>query len=205
MCYVHIYACSRSTPHSCDTTSSPDFLVRLGSLARFTLGPDTAARSERYISSLERTDLGVPLEVEFEETQSSGAVGDTIDRNVSAPGAVYNGIKWSINGASFSYDPVALSVTLLFDTGKEIGSRDIRSTLHFYVKIVRTSYYCIYFVQPPLLLDCCLSPTSSPMALSSTGYHQENPTEDHSMRLSMEQMTPTSLQWTLGAETPTTT
>ena len=77
----------------------------------------TAARSERYISSLERTDLGVPLEVEFEETQSSGAVGDSIDRSVSAPGAEYNIKIWSINGASFSSDPVAAAATLLFGTG----------------------------------------------------------------------------------------
>ena len=92
--------------------------------ARFILGAATAARSERYISSLERTDLGVPLEVEFEETQSSGADGDNIDRNVSAPGALYYLKIWSINGASFSSDPVAESTTLLFDTGKEIASTD---------------------------------------------------------------------------------
>ena len=90
------------------------------SVARLLLGSATAERSERYISSLERTDLGVPLEVEFEETQSSGAVGDDIDRYVSAPGAVYNVQIWSINGASFSYDPVAASATLLFDTGKKL-------------------------------------------------------------------------------------
>ena len=92
------------------------------SVARFTLGEATAERSERYISSLERTDLGVPLEVEFEETQSSGADGDTIDRNVSAPGAEYNIKIWSINGASFSYNPVAPTATLLLDTGKVIAS-----------------------------------------------------------------------------------
>ena len=98
--------------------------IRLDPVARFVLGPDTAARSERYISSLERTDLGVPLEVEFEETQSSGAVGDTIDRNVSAPGAVYNVKIWSINWASFSNDPVIATTTLLFDKGEKIASID---------------------------------------------------------------------------------
>ena len=92
--------------------------TRFDSVARFVLGAATAERSERYISSLERTDLGVPLEVELEETQSSGTVGDSIDRNVSAPGAEYNVQIWSINGASFSNDPVAVATTLLFDTGK---------------------------------------------------------------------------------------
>ena len=96
-------------------------LERMDSVARFLLGATTVARSERYISSLERTDLGVPLEVEFEETQSSGADGDMIDRHVSAPGAVYNVQIWSINGASFSSDPVAASTTLLFDKGIESG------------------------------------------------------------------------------------
>ena len=98
-------------------------LQGIDSVARFILTQATAERSERYISSLERTDLGVPLEVEFEETQSSGADGDTIDRHVSAPGAVYNVQIWSINGANFSYDPVVGSTTLLFDTGKEIASK----------------------------------------------------------------------------------
>ena len=93
----------------------------IDSVARFLLTQATAMRSERYISSLERTDLGVPLEVEFEGTQSSGADGDMIDRNVSAPGAVYNVQIWSINGAFFSSDPVAASTTLLFDTGIESG------------------------------------------------------------------------------------
>ena len=98
--------------------------TRINSLARFVFGKATAARSERYISSLERTDLGVPLEVEFEETQSSGAVSDTIDRSVSAPGAVYNIKVWSIKGSTFSSDPVPFTTPLLFDTGKEIASLD---------------------------------------------------------------------------------
>ena len=97
-------------------------LQTIDSVARFILGAATVARSERYISSLERTDLGVPLEVEFEETQSVGTVGDVIDRHVSAPGAVYNVQIWSINGANFSYEPVVASTPLLFDTGKEIAS-----------------------------------------------------------------------------------
>ena len=105
-------------------------LQLIGSVATFVLGPATPARSERYISSLARTDLGVPLEVEFEETQSSGADGDMIDRHVSAPGVVYNVQIWSINGANFSSDPVVASTTLLFDTGKEIGSIHQR---HMYV------------------------------------------------------------------------
>ena len=109
---------------------------RLNSAIWFLLGPATATRSERYISSLERTDLGVPLEVEFEETQSVEAVGDTIDRNVSAPGAVYNIKIWSINGASFSYDPVTASTTLLFDSGKEIASLD---TVHYMCMIQGSS------------------------------------------------------------------
>ena len=96
-------------------------LQRIDSVATFVLGAATPERSERYISGLERTDLGVPLEVEFEETQSSGADGDMIDRHVSAPGAVYNVQIWSINGANFSYDSVVTATTLLFDTGKEIA------------------------------------------------------------------------------------
>ena len=105
-------------------------LQRIDSVATFVLGPATAERSERYISSFERTDLGVPLEVELEETQSSSTDGDTIDRHVSAPGAEYNVQIWSINGANFSSDPVVASTTLLFDTGKEIGSIHQR---HMYV------------------------------------------------------------------------
>ena len=180
-------------------------LERMDSVARFVLGAATAERSERYISSLERTDLGVPLEVEFEETQSTEVIGDMIDRHVSAPGAVYNVQIWSINGASFSYDPVAVATTLLFDTGIESGdvahyTNCLRYIMHFTLLFHSTAH-----VQPPLSLDCCLSPASSLMALSSTGYHQENPMEDQCMRLSMKQMTPTSLQWTPGVTTPTTT
>ena len=74
-----------------------------------------------------------------------------------------------------------------------------------YVLIIVHVYFIPLCAQSPLSLDCCLSPASSLMALSSTGYHQENPMEDQCMRLSMEQTTPTSLQWTLGVETPTTT
>ena len=112
----------------CTATIAPPGLKgfnRADSVIKFVLTQAAAARSERYISSLERTDLGVPLEVEFEETQSSGDVGDTIDRNVSAPGAEYNIKIWSINGASFSYDPVPATTTLLFDTGKETINIDI--------------------------------------------------------------------------------
>ena len=66
--------------------------------------------------------------MEFEETQSSGADGDMIDRHVSAPGAVYNIQIWSINGANFSSDPVVAATTLLFDTGKEIACIHQRHT-----------------------------------------------------------------------------
>ena len=129
-----IFTCVRPLHHT--AVIPPPLLsifIRLNSVARFVLTQATAARSERYISSLERTDLGVPLEVEFEETSSSGAVGDTIDRNVSAPGAVYNVKIWSINGASFSYDPVPATTTLQFDTGKEIASIDTVYNIMFYV------------------------------------------------------------------------
>ena len=97
----------------------PVCLQIIDSVARFLFGGATPARSERYISSFERTDLRVPLEVEFEETQSVGTVGDTIDRHVSVPGAVYKVQIWSINGANFSYDPLVAATTLLYDTGKE--------------------------------------------------------------------------------------
>ena len=93
-------------------------ITKFDSVAKFSLGEATALRSERYISSLERTDLGVPLEVEFEETESSGTDGDMIDRNTSVPGVVYSVQIWSINGSYFSYDTAAASATLQFDTGK---------------------------------------------------------------------------------------
>ena len=125
LCYV--FTCMHPSHHTA-VIPPPQLIGATGinSLARFVFGEATAARSERYISSLERTDLGVPLEVEFEETQSSGDPGDSIDRNVSAPGAVYNVKIWSINGASFSSDPVSATTTLLPDTGKEIASLDIQ-------------------------------------------------------------------------------
>ena len=85
----------------------------------FVLTQETAVVSEKYISSLERTDLGVPLEVEFEETQSSGDLSVNIDRNATFPGAVYNVQIWFINGASFSTDPTTDSTTLILDTGKQ--------------------------------------------------------------------------------------
>ena len=201
-------------------------------MATFILTQATAERSERYIFSFERTDLGVPLEVEFEETLSSGAVSDTIARHVSAPGAVYNVQIWSINGANFSTVPLPVSTTLKPETGtvKRLCTGTYYSTVYFaiqdtyvllyvapllllftktLVQYVRRklhlSIILFYSAQFPPSLDCCLSPASSLMALSSTGYHQENPMEDQCMRLSMEQMTPTSLQWTLGVETHTTT
>ena len=118
-------------------------LQTIDSVARFLLGLATPARSERYISSLERTDLGVPLEVEFEETQSSGADGDMIDRHVSAPGAVYNVQIWSINGASFSYDPVVAATALLFDTGKDIASIDIRIVALYIVLVLHVSLHTV--------------------------------------------------------------
>ena len=90
-------------------------------MATFILTQATAERSQRYISSLERTDLRVPLEVEFEETQSSGVHADTIDRNVSAPGAVYKVQIWSINGASFSTVSLPVSTTLNPETGTVTG------------------------------------------------------------------------------------
>ena len=99
-------------------------------MATFILTQATAERSQRYISSLERTDLRVPLEVEFEETQSSGVHADTIDRNVSAPGAVYKVQIWSINGASFSYYPLVAATTLLIGTGKEVAIDVHSSTVH---------------------------------------------------------------------------
>ena len=118
-------------------------LQTIGSVARLVLRAATPARSERYISSLERRDLGVPLEVEFEETQSSGADGDVIDRHVSAPGAVYKVQIWSINGASFSDDPVAASTTLLFDTGKDIASIDIHMVALYIVLVLHVSLHTV--------------------------------------------------------------
>ena len=108
-------------------------------MAIFILTQATAERSERYISSLERTDLGVPLEVEFEETQSSGADGDMIDRHVSAPGAVYHVKIWSINGASFSTVPLTAVATLLLDKGKEIARMCTVRTL-VYVSLIEDTY-----------------------------------------------------------------
>ena len=107
-------------------TPQLQFITPIDSIVRIIVGIDTADRSERYISSLERTDLGVPLEVEFEKTQSTEVIGDMIDRHVSAPGVIYNIKIWSISGASFSYDPAAKSTILLYDTGKEVASIDIQ-------------------------------------------------------------------------------
>ena len=107
-------------------TPQLQFITPIDSVVRIIVGIDTADRSERYISSLERTDLGVPLEVEFEKAQSTEVIGDMIDRHVSAPGVIYNIKIWSISGASFSYDPAAKSTTLLYDTGKEVASIDIQ-------------------------------------------------------------------------------
>ena len=125
VCYEWSKLCTVCAPSHHTAVIPPPQLLGLqmiGSVATFVLGPATVTRSERYISSLERTDLEVPLEVEFEETQSD-STGDTIDRHVSAPGAVYNIQMWSINGANFSYDPLVAATTLLFDTGKEIASK----------------------------------------------------------------------------------
>ena len=121
--YIHTYSNVYPSYHTA-VIPPPQLQSSIGldSVVTIMLGAATAERSERYISSLERTDLGVPLEVEFEQTQSSGADDYTIDRQVSAPGAVYNIKIWSINGASFSSDPVTASTTLLFDTGKEVAS-----------------------------------------------------------------------------------
>ena len=106
--------------HSTATIAPPELQVslRTGLGITFVLTQAAATRSERYISSLERTDLGVPLEVEFEETPSRSSLGDVIVRSVLTAGTVYNLKIWSINAASFSYDPVA-GKTVLFDTGKE--------------------------------------------------------------------------------------
>ena len=126
-------------------TPQVHFSTSSDSVVGFLLTQATAERSERYISSLARTDLGVPLEVEFEETLSSGADGDTISRHVSAPGVVYSVQIWSINGASFSKDPlIPTPATLLFEEGKklpayidivhlnvvECDSRDYSTLLH---------------------------------------------------------------------------
>ena len=91
---------------------------RVASGVTFVLPQATAAVSERYIFSFERTDLGVPLEVEFEEIQSSGNQGDNIFQNASAPGAVYDIKIWSISNSSFSSDSTAVSTTLTFDDSK---------------------------------------------------------------------------------------
>ena len=110
-------------------------------MTTFLLTQATAERSERYISSFERTDLGVPLEVEFEETQSIEADGDNIDRNVSAPGAVYKIQIWSISGASFSEVPLVVSTTLLFDTGKEAIRRYMTLIIHYIHSTIEYSMY----------------------------------------------------------------
>ena len=119
------------------TPELPNFIA-FDSVARFLLGAATAKRSERYISSLERRDLGVPLEVEFEETQSSGADGDMIDRQVSAPGVEYKVQIWSINGANFSSDPLVAATTLLLETGNESGD------MARYTNCVRSKIYTVF-------------------------------------------------------------
>ena len=101
-------------------TPGKQIFLRTDSGSTFVLTQATAAVSERYISSLERTDFGVPLEVEFEETRSSGNLGDVIVRSVQAPGIVYNVQIWSINGASFSRDPATTTTVLMAETGKTL-------------------------------------------------------------------------------------
>ena len=105
--------------HYAATIAPPrlQFSLQSGTELTLVLTQATAERSEKYISSFERTDLGVPLEVEFEETESRSNLGDVIVRRTLIPGAVYNLKIWSINAASFSYAPVD-TTTLLFDTGK---------------------------------------------------------------------------------------
>ena len=145
-------------------------LQMIGSVVRFLLGAATAERSGRYISSLERTDLGVPLEVEFEETQSSSADGDTIDRQVSATGAEYNVQIWSTNGANFSADPVKASTTLLYATGK--GNRYTHTTLLYTRTMqlkIRTYVYSIRAARYTAAAFHCTSTVPSvPRLLSVT-------------------------------------
>ena len=141
--------------HTATITLPPDVqgFNQADSMVRFLLSQATAERSERYISSLERTDLGVPLEVEFEETPSVEALGDTIDRSVSAPGAEYNIKIWSINGASFSRDPLVAATNLLFDTGTETTNMDIRSILYISLGLCVCRfilhYYCTLLCTAP--------------------------------------------------------
>ena len=168
--YVHTYMLFLLHHTAVITPPQLFGLQMIGSVARFLLGPATAERSERYISSLECTDLGVPLEVEFEETQSSGADGDMIDRHVSAPGAVYNVQIWSINGANFSADPVKASTTLLYATGK--GNRYTHTTLLYTSNtyaMIRTYVYSIRAARYTAAAFHCTSTVPSvPRLLSVT-------------------------------------
>ena len=109
--------------HYTATIASPVLseLQRANSGVTIVVAKETADASRRFVSSSERLDLGVPLEVEFEETQSSGDEDDIVAQNVSVPGAKYNITIWSTNGASFSTDPLTISETLLNDTGEQNG------------------------------------------------------------------------------------
>ena len=107
--------------HFAATIAPPQlqFSLETDSGLTFVLTQATAERSERYISSFECTGLRVPLEVEFKETQSRSTQGDVVTLSALTPGAVCNQKMWSINGASFSYAPLA-ATNLLFDKGKEL-------------------------------------------------------------------------------------
>ena len=57
--------------------------------------------------------------MEFEETPSSGNLGDVIVQNVSVTGAEYEILVWSVTNTSFSRGPLReIRTTLVFETGE---------------------------------------------------------------------------------------
>ena len=56
-----------------------------------------------YIARFGRSDLGVPLEVEYQGY--NGRTIDTIYKPTAIPGVAYNVTVWSINGGNYSYNP----------------------------------------------------------------------------------------------------
>ena len=67
-----------------------------------------------YIARFGRSDLGVPLEVEYQVY--NGRTMDTIEKDTAIPGVDYSVTVWSINGDNYSSDPYTVN-TLNLDSG----------------------------------------------------------------------------------------
>ena len=59
-------------------------------------------RYQYYIARFGRSDLGVPLEVEYQVY--NGRTMDTIEKDTAIPRAGYSVTVWSVNGSNYSSD-----------------------------------------------------------------------------------------------------